>query len=213
MREAYIWQFELFCFPFVISISPHVPHALTVEGPLWNQPDHITSPSMYNLGNSLQLPLILPSHCIQLSPRNSTCHLLPTKHSILHSHKSSKLACLSYIYAFLLKFCGHPEWHRVVPKFMAAVLPQLFVNVYVDLWFGLSICVMTSNTWSYIQHCPTCSTVQTNAVLVLASYSSNFMVTYLWCHTNKSEKKKCWQMFGHILESGVSFKPLYKYSH
>lgn len=168
---------------------------------------------MYDLGNSLQLPLSSPSHCIKLSPLNSTCHLLPTPYSILHYHKSAKLACLSYIYACLLKFCGHPEWHRVVPKFMTAVLPQLFVNVYVDLWFELLIRVMTSNNCVTFSTALPCPTVQTNAVLMLASYSSNFMVTYLWCHTNKSEQRKCWQMFGHILESSVCFKPLYKYSY
>jgi len=157
MIEAYIWQFELFSFLFVISISPNLPHALTVEGLLWNQPDHTPSPSLYDHGTSLQLPLSSPSHCIELSPLNSTCHLLSIPHSILHSHKSFHLACLSYIYACLLKFCGHPEWHRVVPKFTTAVLPQLFVNVYVDLWFGLLMCVMTSNNCCYIQHCPTLS--------------------------------------------------------
>ena len=168
---------------------------------------------MCDLGISLQLLLSSPSHCVELSPLNSTCHLLSTEHSILHSHKSSKLASLSYVYTCLLKFCGHPKRHRVVPKFTTAVLPQLFVNVYVDLWFGLLICVMTPIIGVTFRTALPCLTVQTNAVLMLASYSSNFKVTDLWCHTNKSEQRKCWLMFGHILESSVCFKPLYKYSH
>jgi hypothetical protein len=114
--RAHIWQFELFYFLFVISISPCLPHALTVEGPLWSRPDHIPSPRMYDVCTSVQLPSSSPSYCIELSPLNSTCHLLPTPHSIL-LHTSSKLAWLSYIYACLLQFCGNPERHKVVPKF------------------------------------------------------------------------------------------------